>query len=304
MPDKIVLEHNGALGDFLLTWPAALALKEAFPKVPAYFSGKTVHARWLEPIGYAACPPDLRRELDGLYAAAIWPESLARTLVVRPGLFSRPDVPKSDNFRFLAGVRPGRFDPPTSLFREALSEIGIPWREDWLTVFRDRFGRNDPDGRTVLFFPGAGHRFKIWPLSKFLGLADLLEDQGFSPAFVLGPAEIEAGVAAPGRREHRPASMEELEGLLLTAHAAVGNDTGPMHLAGMLGVPGLAIFGPTSPRQWGPILATISGNCLRAPCAQVTAGDFPGACPAPDCLTGLGVQDVLGALLPILRRRP
>lgn len=301
MPDKIVLEHNGALGDFLLAWPAALALGEAFPEVPAYFSGKSAHARWLAPLGYAPCPPKLRRELDGLYAAETWPASLSETLVVRPGLFSRPDVPESDNFRFLPGVLPGRYDPPTLLYREALAKMGVPWRDDWPAVFRERFGKNEPGGRTVLLFPGAGHRFKMWPLKKYLELADLLENRGFSPAIVLGPAEIEAGLAAPGRREHRPASLNELERLLLAARAALGNDSGPMHLAGMLGVCGLAVFGPTSPRQWGPIgLPTISGDCPRAPCAQVTAGEFPGACPSPDCLANLGVQKVFDALLPIL----
>ena len=303
MPDKIVLEHNGALGDFLLAWPAALALGRAFPEAPAFFSGKAAHARWLAPFGYAPCPPDLRRELDGLYAASDWPASLSKTLVVRPGLLSRPDIPASDNFRFLPGVLPGRYAPPTLLYREALAGMGVPWPEDWLDRFRERFGRRAPGGRTILLFPGAGHRFKMWPLEKFLRLADLLANLGYAPALVFGPAETESGLAAPGRPAHRPASLADLEGLLLGARAAVGNDSGPMHLAGMLGVPGLALFGPTSSRQWGPAgLAAVSGECPGAPCAQITAGDFPGACPSPRCLAGLPVNKVLSALRPILEQ--
>ena len=55
-----------------------------------------------------------------------------------------------------------------------------------------------------------------------------------------------------------------------------------MHLAGLLGVPGVSIFGPTSSRQWGPTgMHVVQAGLPCAPCAQVTSGDFAPDCPVP-----------------------
>jgi len=253
MPDKIVLEHNGAIGDFLLSWPAALALSRAFPGASLYFNGKSAHAGWLAPLGYAPCPPALRRELDGLYGRSSWPESLADVMVVRPGLSIRPDIPASARFPFLKGVAPGRYDPPHALYRETLSAMGVPWPLDWLARFRELFAGSReelPEDGPVLLFPGAGHPYKMWPLENYLAVADRLAQAGASPVLVLGPAEEGAAFSGLPHPVRRPESLPALRELLQTARAALGNDSGPMHLAGILGVPSLALFGPTSPRQW------------------------------------------------------
>ncbi len=308
MPDKIVLEHNGAIGDFLLTWPAALALARAFPRAALFFNGKSAHARWLAPLGYAPCPPGLRRELDALYGRERWPQSLDGVMVVRPGLAKRPDIPASAHFHFLRGVVPGRYDPPARLYQEGLAAMGIAWPRDWPRRFRELFAapRRDYAGNgPVLCFPGAGHPFKMWPLERFLQLADRLRDAGFDPVLVLGPAE--SGERFSGLRHPvlRPESLAALEGLLLGAKAVIGNDSGPMHLAGMLGIPGLALFGPTSPSQWGPAgLTILRGSCPRSPCAQITAGAFPGGCPAPACLDSISLNQAAEALFPLLENAP
>jgi ADP-heptose:LPS heptosyltransferase len=46
-----------------------------------------------------------------------------------------------------------------------------------------------------------------------------------------------------------------LTGLLSGATAVYANDSGPAHLAGLLGAPTTVFFGPTDPdvwRPWGP----------------------------------------------------
>ena len=47
-------------------------------------------------------------------------------------------------------------------------------------------------------------------------------------------------------------SLEDLRRILETAHCFIGNDSGPTHMAAQMGLPTLALFGPTSPRTWGP----------------------------------------------------
>jgi len=44
-----------------------------------------------------------------------------------------------------------------------------------------------------------------------------------------------------------------LAGVLQRCSAFIGNDAGVTHLAAALGVPTLAIFGPTEPARWAPL---------------------------------------------------
>jgi heptosyltransferase-3 len=37
------------------------------------------------------------------------------------------------------------------------------------------------------------------------------------------------------------------------AEMFLGNDSGPGHLAGIIGVPTLILYGPTDPRNWKPL---------------------------------------------------
>jgi len=65
------------------------------------------------------------------------------------------------------------------------------------------------------------------------------------------PAEIDAFAAAG--ELHRP---KDLLGLLESYRGAgvfLGNDSGPGHLAGTLGLPTLVLFGPTDPARWRPL---------------------------------------------------
>jgi len=47
-------------------------------------------------------------------------------------------------------------------------------------------------------------------------------------------------------------AIGELLALLQACHLVVSNDTSVMHLAAAVGTPVVALFGPTSPRQYGP----------------------------------------------------
>ncbi len=56
-----------------------------------------------------------------------------------------------------------------------------------------------------------------------------------------------------------------IEGLIYAtrrAHAVIGVDSGPMHLAAALAKPGVAIFGPTDPARNGPYGGSL--RVLRA----------------------------------------
>ena len=65
-------------------------------------------------------------------------------------------------------------------------------------------------------------------------------------------------------------SLVSLPVLIERAEWVVSNDSGPMHLAAALGVPTLAIFGPTDPRLFGPYPLNAPTNLV----VQAPAGEL------------------------------
>ncbi|HTR05054.1 MAG TPA: lipopolysaccharide heptosyltransferase I [Thermoanaerobaculia bacterium] len=109
----------------------------------------------------------------------------------------------------------------------------------------------------AVFHPGAGRADKAWSEERLARLAAALhERRGLTPVISWGPGDAArvdriAALVPPARR----APLLDARGLArLGAGAAlfVGGDTGPTHLADALGVPTLALFGPTDPERNGP----------------------------------------------------
>ena len=107
----------------------------------------------------------------------------------------------------------------------------------------------------VLLVPGAaGHRpLKRWPPENYKKLVGLLSNKGFKTVVIGGKDElglankIVAGtnaVSLVGKT-----TIAELAGLSRRAHGAVGNDTGPMHIAAVCGCPSTVLFSTVSNPQ-------------------------------------------------------
>ncbi|MFQ5790269.1 MAG: lipopolysaccharide heptosyltransferase II [Acidobacteriota bacterium] len=65
--------------------------------------------------------------------------------------------------------------------------------------------------------------------------------------------EIASRLAPPRLMVAEGTSLGELMGLLGSLSVLLTNDSGPMHLASALGVPTVAVFGPTDERETGPL---------------------------------------------------
>ena len=77
------------------------------------------------------------------------------------------------------------------------------------------------------------------------------------------------------------------------AHLFFGVDSGPMHMAAAVGVPVVALFGPTDERKWGPwgdghTVITRRVSCY--PCK-------PHKCTDNDCMKKISVEEALEALV-------
>lgn len=120
--------------------------------------------------------------------------------------------------------------------------------------------------------PGAGWGAKRWPAERYGQVARELASLGLRPILNYGPGEQELAQAAQsasgGSAESMNCTITELIALTRRARVFIGGDTGPLHLAAALGVPVVAIFGPTDPARNGPY-ATRS-IVLRNPSSATT----------------------------------
>jgi len=111
----------------------------------------------------------------------------------------------------------------------------------------------------VMLQPGARYWFKAWPVERFAELAGRLAET-YGCRILLGGDARERDLAETIRTNARAAVVSLAGRLTLLQYAAVlkrctlfvGNDNGPMHMAAALGVPLVALFGPSNPAEWGP----------------------------------------------------
>jgi hypothetical protein len=291
IPKAVIIVHKGALGDFLQIWPSLLALRRHFAPTPLYWAGRDAYRLWTDPLGLRPCPEQMRRAVDRLYAAGSWPRELENCRVVWFGLHTPPTEVPFPDLHFLPGIIPGRYTPPRRVYAAGLQRMGVPPCPDWHQIWRDLSPHLKPGPRTpqALVFPGAGHPAKCWPMSNYMQTASWLERNGWEPVFVLGPAERERGLEVQNFQRLHPQDLGQLQKALCGADIILGNDCGPMHLAGLLDRTGIVLFGPASPRQWGPPGLT----CLRtdlpcSPCTQLGRIN----CRQAECMTRISVSRV------------
>jgi heptosyltransferase-1 len=158
-----------------------------------------------------------------------------------------------------------------------------------------------PSGDYVLASPVAGWKSKQWPAEHYLELADRLWSERQMPLVIdCGPGdrEIAESLAAEAADGAIRIHISPLEGLIAAtrrARAVVGVDSGPLHLAAALGIPGVAIYGPTDPARNGPYRSRV--QVLRAAGAEIT---YKRADTIHPSMRAILPADVWGVLRPLL----
>lgn len=250
--------HEGAPITLLTTAPYA-----GFARAGGYFDDVWIDARpgWAQPGSWLALRRKLRRgrfarvydlqtsDRSSSYFRLFWPGPFPEWSGIARGCSHPHANPKRD---FLHTV-----ERQAEQLRMAGIETVAPPDLSWAETDTGRFGL---PARYALLAPGgAPHRpEKRWSAERYGALAKWLTRQGVTPVLLGTEAEAEVldqvaaacpqAVSLAGRTE-----FPDIAALARGAAAAVGNDTGPMHLIAAAGAPTIVLFsGASDPALCAP----------------------------------------------------
>jgi heptosyltransferase-2 len=184
-------------------------------------------------------------------------------------------------------------------------------------------GRTSDGGiRCIGFAPGAayGHA-KRWPPRMVADTIVRLSRESNVACVIFGAEgdrdsgrEIESSLPPYVRAVNLigRTDLRVLAGVISRCAAFVSNDSGAMHLAAALGVPVVAIFGPTDERVTSPLASSVVSDVMMPDVLTHSVFCRPcmlRECPIDHrCMTGITVDTVVGAVLrrlaPAIQGRP
>jgi ADP-heptose:LPS heptosyltransferase len=333
-PARILIAHHLLLGDTIMLTPLLKKLRARHPHadlamtVPRAFA--PLYAT--RPYGVRALPFDPRRTASALYAEAPFDVAyvpgdnryawLAAAMRARWIVAFGGDRPATKNWPVDREIdypdRPGAWGdlvaelvegPPPAPFRVA----------EWTPPPFAPFAR--PSGAYAVLHVGASSPLKRWDPARWRWLADWLAGQAIAPVWSAGATETALVDAVEGARRYPSFAgkldLAQLWHLLAGARVLVSPDTGVAHLARVVGVPAVTLFGPGSAALCG------AGHFWRdAPYRAVTVDPFPcrnqrvlfkreiawvrrcgrsvDECPQHLCMPAIGVEAVQNAVVSLI----
>lgn len=252
---RILVLRGGALGDFIVTLPALLALRRKWPTAHIELIGNATagalavqasiidrvesqHARSWQQLYQETIEPTLRERLSA-YDLVInfWPDparEIARHFPIRT------------DQQFITADPAPTHEPAARYFLAALAPLDLPGVPDYIALREPA-----PQRDLIALHPGSGSPRKNWPATRWNELAAWLRHEcGLRVRFILG--EAEDSFTAPAAESWANLPLTELADRLGTCRLYVGHDTGVSHLAAACGRAGLLLFGPTDPTVWAP----------------------------------------------------
>ena len=280
MARTIVILHPGALGDVVLAVPAMRRLLARFPQHRSLLISNEPIGRFLLecrmvdawiPVQGAACADlfagsvpastELGCWLNECDCAVAWINDEGATLaaglrccgvqeMIIQSPFSHELLAMHQGDRFLEtigetvgnGSLDGPLTIPSHLVERGqvhLERMGIPF-----------------DRPIVLIHPGSGSRWKCVSPEVLASTIEQFQAEDMRPLILEGPADREpvTGLSnlVPAVPVIAGGDLSIVACLLGKSVLYIGNDSGMTHLAALLAVPAIALFGPTDPARWAP----------------------------------------------------
>lgn len=152
----------------------------------------------------------------------------------------------------------------------------------------------------VAMAPGAAYgSAKCWPVERYAALADRLIAEFGADVILFGSVaerevtgKIAAAMKRPAVQLAGETGIADLPALFASCDLFIGNDSGAMHVAAAVGLPVVAVFGPTDPEGTAPMTPQRTVVQQRVECSPC----FLRHCPIDHrCMTRVEVDAVYTA---------
>ena len=322
MTRTIVMIHPGGLGDVLLAVPAMVRLRTRFPNHRLMLCAEDQVAKLLLECRIIDAWTSVQgRTCAGLFAGAdsvtgqlrIWLEDCDLAI----GWVQDLDGKLRETLKAV-GVREVVVESPFSTtiqathqrdrFLESINEAPSDDERDVLLTVTEPFlhlGRACLEAAgfvigqlLVLIHPGSGSIHKCVAPETLASVVIGVQNFGATPVVLEGPADREPAERLLQLCVNPPIVLKGLDvctvaGLLAQARLFVGQDSGVTHMAGLMGVRTVALFGPTDPARWAPRGAHVTvvqgapclcqswrdvSRCENKPCLQISQNHLLALC--------------------------
>jgi heptosyltransferase III len=277
----IVMIHPGGLGDVLLAVPAMVRLRTRFPHHQLALCGEDQIARlllacriidaWTSMHGRActdlfagagSVTGQVRAWMGGCDLAIGWAQDLDGKLSETLNAAGAQEVIVRSPFSTAI-----RSTHQCDRFLEAINEPQVHEGGDVLLTVTEplhRLGQACLEGADLangrpfaVIHPGSGSAHKCAAPEILATVVIALQTSGTIPVILEGPADREPVERLLQSCVTPPIVLQDLDvctvaGVLAQARLFVGQDSGVTHMAGLMGVRTVAIFGPTDPAHWAP----------------------------------------------------
>lgn len=317
-PKTVVILHPGGLGDLLLAVPAIQSLRERWPCNEFLLCAHPQAGELLQECSlvdrslsvqstgcmalFGGMPPGdslLRDWLSrcdlavawasddsGTLAAALKRCGAAAAVVQSPFASTLTSIHQCERYAEIVGA---------TVKQASVSERVSEALKAEARTYLSRYGVSHRRPLAIIH-PGSGSRHKCVKSEILLEVLEGLA--GFELLLIQGPADEEMIERLLLRMPRAPIvlrglSIRLLASVLLEADVFLGHDSGVTHLAAFLGIPTIALFGPTDPTRWaprGPAVTVINEHpcscstwdavrrCQDQPCLELSAHVVLAAC--------------------------
>jgi ADP-heptose:LPS heptosyltransferase len=325
-PANILVVHQGGIGDFILCLPAIGSIRRhyrparmelmGYPRILQLVEGRYYvdKGKSIDELGLGSLylgggnldGPGFRyfagfdlaflftQDREGIFPANVRRAGVKEVFSIPPFPGNKRRVHVIDHLVSClssVGIPQGRGVP-----RIFLSRGDRRFAEQWLA---QKGAYEAVEKGFIALHPGSGSRKKLWPVEKFSDLAARITgDLGLHVIVFIGPAEREyLGSGFELMRSMHAVVADNLPliqvaSLLDRCRCYIGNDSGMTHLAAAVGVPTVALFGPTDPEIWGPRGERVAIVRKELDCSPCTREDLE-RCAHGRCLELIEVEEVI-----------
>src|SRR3989338_1887497 len=327
--ERILIINSSSIGDFILFLPTLFAIRKKSPQGYIELMGKSEILGLAENRFYVN--KGISIEINSLSNFFLEKDNLPDSLVKyfksvqiifkflndREGIFLKNlkrtgaekiyslDKPSPEAFKEHATIEYSKIIKPLGI------ELNIKKPKIFLNKqdrkFADNFIKSklsiNQKNYYVAIHPGSGSKKKNWSFDNFVKLSEKLKNEFNCNILLLsGPAESPKIIKEKNCFINASGlSLIELASILEKCSLYIGNDSGITHLASAVGIPVIAIFGPTNVNVWKP-----TGNNIRIIYKEISCSpcrrEKMSSCAQQKCIELIDVNEVFEACKNIIKK--